>query len=143
MREMPEWLEKKKKFCDGRSSVIFWRKSGPYLIVHEEVSNKPYKASGFTLMRSAYSPEGLYIGSTLNAWRLWNKYGITRFYGNNKIAFVGANDETGVWYGWSHRAIGKFKKGQWKRKAHMPHEGRAYRITNPSKTAFACAEEVS
>ena len=141
MREMPQWLKDKKKFADGPSRVTFWRRCGPYLIVHEQVSDKPYGGSGYTMTFSAYSPEGLYIGLTRHAWRLWKKYGITHFLGNRDIAFVGQSDK--YWYGWSHRAICKFKKGQWKRKDHMPHKGRSYRITDPRTTAFAFAEEVS
>ncbi len=141
MRETPKWFEKKKEFAGNSSRVTFWRRCGSYLIVHERVSNRPQGGKGYTEMRSAYSPEGLYIGPTRVAWRLWKKYGITRFFGNKEIAFVGQSNK--YWYGWSHRAIGKFKKGEWKRKKHLPHTGRSYRITDPRKTAFAFAEEVS
>lgn len=139
--EMPKWLKKKTRFADAASRVTFWRKCGPYLIVHEKVSNKPYGGSGHTELRSAYSPEGLFIGSTREGWRLWKKYGITRFFGGNGIAYVGQSGK--FWHGWSHRAISRFAKGEWKRKGHMPHEGRSYRITHPRTTAFAFAKEVS
>ena len=85
MREIPKWLHKKKKFCDRPSRVTFQRRCGPYLIVHEQVSNSPYGGAGHTAMKSAYSPKGLYLGSTRIAWRLWKKYGITRFFGNSEI----------------------------------------------------------
>lgn len=142
MRETPTWFKNMKTFAENDSRISFWRKCGPYLIIHEQVGNPPHGPPGYTLMRSAYSPEGLYLGSTKTAHLLWKKYGITRFFGNDKIAFVGQSDRH-VWHGWSHRAIGKFKKGEWKRKNRLPHEGRGYRIVDPRKVAFAFAAEVS
>ena len=68
MNKKPDWLEKKKNFASGASRVTFWRRCESYLIVHEQVSNKPYGGSGYTTMRSAYSREGLYIGPTRVAW---------------------------------------------------------------------------
>jgi hypothetical protein len=38
--------------------------------------------------------------------RLGKKYGITKFVGS-----TGLNEEKGIWYGWSHRAIQGFEIG--------------------------------
>ena len=38
--------------------------------------------------------------------RLAKKYGITKFVGS-----TGLNEEKGIWYGWSHRAVHGFKIG--------------------------------
>ena len=80
-------------------------KRGPYLIRHEIWE---MEGGSPTLMKAAYSPEGYYIGNSRIAYRLWKKYGITKFFlrtDDNNVCSLGHNPIKKLWYGWSHRAI--------------------------------------
>jgi hypothetical protein len=78
---------------------------GPYIIKHEMWDmgdGHPIK------MKSAYSPEGAYIGPSRTTHRLFSKYGITEFYlktPTDNVVSVGYSPSNKKWYGWSHRAI--------------------------------------
>ena len=65
-------------------------------------------------MRSAYSPEGGYIGDIKFANMLINKYGITTFKeheSESRVVCYGYSPANKKWYGWSHRAISAFGIG--------------------------------
>lgn len=69
---------------------------------------------GFPSIRSnsAFSYDGIYLGSSVWAYRLVKKYGIQKWYKRTKtstIASIGYNPDTKKWYGWSHRAICAFR----------------------------------
>lgn len=78
---------------------------GPYVIKHEMWDN----GDGYPIkMKSAYSPEGAYIGSTRTAHRLATKYGIAKFFlrtNTSNVVSVGYSPTDTISYGWSHRAI--------------------------------------
>lgn len=67
-----------------------------------------------TLMRSAYTPDGDYLGDPAFARRLI-KRGITTFDtqpdSESRVVCIGYNPESKMWYGWSHRAICGFGIG--------------------------------
>lgn len=65
-------------------------------------------------MRTAYTPEGYYIGSTKRAYRLCVKRGLTKLQPvgpDSNIVSLGFNEKENKWYGWSHRAIYGFGIG--------------------------------
>jgi hypothetical protein len=92
-------------------------------------------------MKSAYSyPDLYYIGNSKDAYRLWRKFSITKFYPANNykpieeqpinerakkillqghdlqlkhspVCSIGWSDKDQKWYGWSHRAIYGFRPG--------------------------------
>ena len=88
------------------------RQIGPYIIRDETMDNgsgRPHR------WKMAYSETGLYIGRSREAWHLWKRYGIERFYnasGEGSVANVGWSPTKKKWYGWSHRAIYGFKTKQ-------------------------------
>lgn len=119
---------------------------GSYVIRHERWTMEGEPPRDATFMKSAYSiQDGSYIGSTKIAHRLWKKYGIEKFYsrGPGKVTCIGYNPTTKTWYGWSHRAIFGFRKGQKKPRKCLPNEGREYVIANPKRAAAAFAASVS
>jgi len=64
-------------------------------------------------MKSAYTPEGHYIGNPKWAHRLCKTWGIKPglLHPTNKVCSIGFNSKDGKWYGWSHRAICGFQIG--------------------------------
>lgn len=66
-----------------------------------------------TPMKSAYSPEGDYIGN-VDTVKMLLKKGITKFektHPDHCVVSIGFNPEENKWYGWSHRAIYGFGIG--------------------------------
>lgn len=59
-------------------------------------------------MHSAYAYDGSYVGEWDEVKPLWEKWGIKpeRRTPTSKVASVGYSEETGKWFGWSHRALG-------------------------------------
>ena len=89
----------------------------PYEVRTELVDGGEYGMNDFE-MRSAYTPDGLYIGDPEMARLLCIKRGIfpelARL--NAKVCSIGWAPEANKWYGWSHRAIHGFEtKAQAKR----------------------------
>jgi hypothetical protein len=66
-----------------------------------------------TKMKATYNPEGCYIGTTRDAWRLCVKRGIKpeKSHPTHDVCSIGYSEKDGKWYGWSHRAIFGFKIG--------------------------------
>lgn len=66
-----------------------------------------------TKMKSAYTPDGLYIGNTIRAHRLIVKRGIKPQLSDpgNNVCSIGFSEKEQKWYGWSHRAIYGFGIG--------------------------------
>lgn len=64
-------------------------------------------------MKSAYNPEGHYIGNSKDAYRLCKKGGIRPILANknHKVCSIGFCEKENKWYGWSHRAIYGFTIG--------------------------------
>ena len=65
------------------------------------------------LVKSAYTPEGDYIGNKKTAHFLCSKKGITpeKMYPHSKVCSIGWCQAEQRWYGWSHRAIFGFGIG--------------------------------
>ena len=66
-------------------------------------------------IKSAYNLDGVYIGSSLEAYRLCKKRGIKpelmNGIPNSSVCSIGFSERERKWYGWSHRAIFGFKIG--------------------------------
>ncbi len=64
-------------------------------------------------VRSAYTPNGDYMGDPKTAFYLCRKRGIIpeRRETHSSICSIGFSHKDGKWYGWSHRAIYGFKPG--------------------------------
>ncbi len=64
-------------------------------------------------MTSAYTPDGLYIGNSRDAFRLCVKYGIKPEISKigNRTCSIGYSKKRRKWYGWSHRGIHGFRTG--------------------------------
>ena len=69
--------------------------------------------SAMLTMKSAYTPEGDYIGDPKWAYRLCKKRGIKpeKIDQSHNICSVGFCEMDQKWYGWSHRAICGFSIG--------------------------------
>ena len=72
----------------------------------------------FTIMKSAYNPDGHYIGDSVTAHRLIVRCGIApelRPSANGEchgsVCSIGFNEAEQKWYGWSHRALFGFGIG--------------------------------
>lgn len=103
-------------------------------------------------IRSAYTPEGHYIGSPKDARYLIVKMGIkpelrTR---TSNVCSIGYCTEKWKWYGWSHRAIFGFAVGHTVKEGHVVacnpriNVGFAAKdLTDCKKLAKAFAAEVS
>lgn len=59
------------------------------------------------VMKSAYTPDGAYIGDSRIAYFLCKKRGIKPEYRteHSSVCSIGFNEDEQKWYGWSHRAI--------------------------------------
>lgn len=64
-------------------------------------------------IRTAFTAKGFYIGSPRWAYRLYRKYGIVPELASKKhnVCSIGYCAARKSWYGWSHRAMCEFKKG--------------------------------
>lgn len=65
------------------------------------------------IMKSAYTPDGNYIGSPKTAYLLCKKKGIIPGLADpeDNVCTIGFCPENEKWFGWSHRAIHGFKIG--------------------------------
>ncbi len=59
------------------------------------------------IMKSAYTPDGDYIGNSKTAYFLCKKLGIKpeKRLPTSNVCSIGFNADEQKWYGWSHRAI--------------------------------------
>lgn len=80
--------------------------------VHTEI-HKINDADSPVTIKSAYTPSGDYIGSSVWAFRLCNKRGIApeKSHPDNNVCSIGFCEREQKWYGWSHRAIYGFGVG--------------------------------
>jgi len=89
-------------------------KAGYQVRTEEILTHLEDKPKGHSfLMKSAYTPEGLYIGNTRTAYRLCKKRGIKPELAdhNDDVCSIGFCEREQKWYGWSHRAIYGFGIG--------------------------------
>ncbi len=66
-----------------------------------------------TVITSAYTPDGLYIGTTRLANMLYKHYGIEPELRqpNHSVCTIGFSERNRQWYGWSHKAFCGFQIG--------------------------------
>jgi hypothetical protein len=92
------------------------------------------------LIRGFYTLNGKYIGDEKTFNRLWNEFGIRQFDTAavvDTVCSIGFSPDENAWYGWSHRAISKFKVG-------THYRGRqAQTLTEAKVMAREFAEDVS
>jgi len=96
-----------------RKLLKTWKYKAGYHVRTEEISG--YEAGDgppFT-MRSAYTPDGLYIGDPKMARYLVVKLGIQpeKAKPDHNVCSIGFCKTNNKWYGWSHRAIVGFALG--------------------------------
>lgn len=81
--------------------------------VHDElIDGDEYGCENF-LIKSAYTPNGDYIGDPKTAYRLVRKRGIQpeKASEQHNVCSIGFSPSEQKWYGWSHRAIYGFGIG--------------------------------
>ena len=79
----------------------------------EEVSMPETGTDKPVVMKSAYTLDGYYIGSSKRAYRLVVKRGIKpeKISPEHNVCSIGFSERDQQWYGWSHRAICGFRIG--------------------------------
>ena len=90
-----------------------WKYKAGYHVRYEEVSGDEAGGGEPFVMRSAYTPDGDYIGLSRDAYRLCNKRGIKPELANSShsVCSIGFCEKENKWYGWSHRAMYGFTIG--------------------------------
>lgn len=83
-----------------------------YEVREEVIDDSEYGGDGF-VTKTAYTPDGHYIGDSKQGYRLCNKRGIAPelAFPNNNVCCIGFCEKEQKWYGWSHRAIYGFGIG--------------------------------
>ncbi len=83
-----------------------------YEVREELIDDSEYGGEGF-VKKTAYTPNGHYIGDPQWGYRLCKKHGIKPelAYPNNNVCCIGFCEAEQKWYGWSHRAIYGFGVG--------------------------------
>lgn len=142
-------MKKKVKLCTKDAHVVLGERlyRAGYVVRTERVEMVKCPA---VVMKSAYTPDGNYIGSARDAHYLVVKRGIRPQLrtDTSNVCSIGYSPKDGKWYGWSHRAIYGFKPG------YVVSEGstligpykagyRAKNIADAMKMACAFAESVS
>ena len=89
---------------------IYKYKAG-YEVREELFDGKEFEVEDF-ILKSAYTPNGDYIGDPKWAYRLCQERGIqSEVIPGNKVCTIGFCEREQKWYGWSHRAIYGFGVG--------------------------------
>jgi len=83
-----------------------------YEIRHELIDGSDYGGDDLTL-KSAYTPEGHYIGNSRDGYRLCKVMGIKPELSvpEHNVCSIGWCETKQKWFGWSHRAIYGFEVG--------------------------------
>jgi len=83
-----------------------------YVVKEELIDGKEFGTKD-TIMKSAYNPNGDYIGNSKNAYSLCVYRGIAPELASKThgCCSIGYSKKHRKWYGWSHRAMFGFKKG--------------------------------
>jgi len=99
-----------------------WKYKAGYHVRYEEISGHMARGGPPFVMRSAYTPDGQYIGSPKDARFLVVKMGIRpeKARPENNVCSVGFCEKNQKWYGWSHRAIADFGIGDKLFEANWP-----------------------
>ena len=90
-----------------------WHYKAGYDVRYEEYSGEDAHGGPTMVMRSAYTPDGDYIGNPQDARFLVVEKGIAPELrtDTNNVCSVGFCEAEQKWYGWSHRAIAGFAIG--------------------------------
>ena len=83
-----------------------------YVVRERLVDGKEFGCADF-VMKSAYNPDGDYIGNSKDGYRLCKKRGIKpeKAKESHSVCSIGFCESEQKWYGWSHRAIFGFGIG--------------------------------
>ena len=110
----------------------------------------PDGGGGTMKMTGAYSYGGHYVGNTQFAHRVLARRGIIPELSDDQhsVCSIGRSYKDGKWYGWSHRAIYGFKKGNTIKEgdlaeAHLPVGFQAQNEDEKREMAVAFARSVS
>jgi len=102
-----------------RKILSIRRYKAGYEIREELIDGSEYGGDDFT-MKTAYTPEGNYIGDSRTAYRLCKVRGIKPEISPappcaddspNTVCSIGFSEQQQKWYGWSHRALYGFGVG--------------------------------
>ena len=117
---------------------------GTYVLRTEKIKEKGSDMEPME-MQNAYNHNDEWIGDADQAKFLCDKGGIAPEKADPKhcVCSIGFCEKDGKWYGWSHRAIFGFKKGDKSKKGEMPHTDKEFTVTDPRQTAIEFAGEVS
>lgn len=84
-----------------------------YVVKHILIDGSVYGSQDY-VTRRAETPDGVYIGDPVWAFRLVKRYGISDFQtasDDSNVCSIGFSRAQNKWYGWSHRAIFGFGPG--------------------------------
>ena len=92
------------------TTIKTWKYKAGYHVRYQEVSGFEAGGGPSFVMRSAYTPEGLYMGDPRMARFLVVKRGIKPELANpdHNVCSIGFCEVEQKWFGWSHRAIAGF-----------------------------------
>jgi len=134
----------------SKYKVLSERKYKAGYIVREELIGNYADGSGDIKMKSAYTPNGDYIGDPKTAYFLVVKKGITpeKSKPQHNVCSIGFSAKENKWYGWSHRAIYGFGIGDVVKKGdciagYLPIGFKAKTMAGAKEMAIAFAESVS
>ena len=90
-----------------------WKYKAGYHVRYEEISGYEAGGCGPFVMRSAYTPDGDYIGTPKWARLLIIKRGIKpeKVNPDHNVCSIGFCADENKWFGWSHRAMYGFTIG--------------------------------
>jgi len=95
--------------------VLFTRRYPGYIYRRELIDDSGYGGNGELEMLCCYAPDtGHWIGDSKTARYLCNTLGLKRIQKSKPdhcVASIGFNEKEKKWYGWSHRCICGFGKG--------------------------------
>lgn len=97
----------------ARKFIKTWKYKAGYHVRYEELSDDDAGGGPAFIMRTAFTPNGAYIGNPKVARTLLAKRGIKPelIDGTWTVCSVGFRKEDQRWYGWSHRAMCSFGIG--------------------------------
>ena len=97
----------------SRTTIREVKYKAGYVVRSERLDGDDAMGGPPITIRSAYNMAGDYIGDPKSAYRLCQKRGIKpeRASDARKVCSIGFSEQTGKWYGWSHRAICGFAIG--------------------------------
>jgi hypothetical protein len=119
-------LPKSKVWPEGY--VLDSKDTGPYVVETVVIPVCVYGGSKDTIMKAALNHFGHYIGDIEIADYLCVELGIVPelAHPDNSTCSIGYSPKTGLWYGWSHRAITGFSPGSIVKKGDCAYKPRTF-----------------